>query len=366
MFPPPTTTAICTPRSTTSASWRATSAVESVLIPVPAEGANASPESLRMTRWYSVLPAPVSVTLACAPLEIAVPPASTLRGLPKLVADESADGNPLADPGAHLVEQLPDGLGVILHERLLEEDVVLVERVELPADDPLDHVVGLAGLLGLDPRDVLLLVDDARGHVLPDEPSRCRRAGDVECDVLHQLPELVGVGHEVRLAVHLDEDPDRVVEVDVAVDPALVGGPAGALGHRGQAPLAEQLRGALDVAVGVLEGALAVHHARAGALAELLDLRGRDLAHGRGAVSAPSSDPSSSRTTSGSADSGRSGSKTVLAAIAAASSADGTSSSAGAGAPGGGGPRAPGGLGGAPPPPPPPLCPPPPPPPPPA
>src|SRR5687767_11110679 len=114
MFPPPTTTAICTPRSTTSASCRPIKAVDPVLIPDPSDGAKASPESLRRTRWYSVLP--VSVTAARAPL-VLVTSASVVDGLAQLVSDEPPDGNLLAHLGPHLVEQLLDRLRVVLHER---------------------------------------------------------------------------------------------------------------------------------------------------------------------------------------------------------------------------------------------------------
>src|SRR5262245_60377930 len=191
MLPPPTTTAIWTPRSTTSASWRPISAVDSVLIPDPSDGANASPESLRRTRRYSVLPAlwpaPVSVTFARAPLVDEVPPLSLLAELSQLVSDEPSHGNLLADLGTHLVEQLLDGLGVVLHERLLEQDVVPVERVDLPRHDLLDHLVGLAGLLRLGARVTLLLGDGVGRHILAPQPPWGGRARDMQGDVLHEL-----------------------------------------------------------------------------------------------------------------------------------------------------------------------------------
>src|SRR5262245_49540814 len=168
MLPPPTTTAIWTPRSTTSASCRPTSAVASVLMPDPAGGENASPESLRRTRWYSVLPAR-SVTFAARSLLVE---ASALVGLSKLVSDEPPHGNLLPDLGAGLVEQLLDRLGVVLHEGLLEQDVVLVEGLELPLHDLVDHVVRLAGLLRLGARISLLLRDHVLRNVLAVQPPR--------------------------------------------------------------------------------------------------------------------------------------------------------------------------------------------------
>ena len=62
-------------------------------------------------------------------------------------------------------------------------------------------------------------------------------------------------------------------------DGALVRGAAGLLGERGQAARAQDVDGRVDVAVGLGERLLAVHHARAGALAELLDHAGGDLSH---------------------------------------------------------------------------------------
>ena len=65
--------------------------------------------------------------------------------------------------------------------------------------------------------------------------------------------------------------PEPAAGMDVGGDEALAGVAAGLLGGRCLAPLAEQDDGLLEVAVRLLEGALAVHEAGAGALAELLD-----------------------------------------------------------------------------------------------
>src|SRR6185369_2390697 len=68
--------------------------------------------------------------------------------------------------------------------------------------------------------------------------------------------------------------------VDVGADDAFAGVPAGLFGRGRHTALAEQRDRLVEVAVGLLERALAVHHARAGSLAELLDGVGRDC-HGR-------------------------------------------------------------------------------------
>ena len=96
-------------------------------------------------------------------------------------------------------------------------------------------------------------------------------------DVLEQLLEVLGAGHEVGLAVELDEHADLAAGVDVGSDGALVGGAAGLLGGRGHAALAQDDEGVLHVALGLLQGLQAVAHGRAGLFAEFLDELGVDL-----------------------------------------------------------------------------------------
>ena len=106
-----------------------------------------------------------------------------------------------------------------------------------------------------------------------------REAGDLDREVADELLELVGAGHEVGLAVDLDEHADAAAGVDVARDEALAGVAAGLLGGRREALLAQQRDGLVEVAVGLGQGALAVHEAGAGPLAQLLDQLRRDVRH---------------------------------------------------------------------------------------
>src|SRR5205085_534340 len=85
--------------------------------------------------------------------------------------------------------------------------------------------------------------------------------------------------HEIGLAVDLDEDADAAARVDVAADQALARLSAGLPARGGHAPLAQDLGRLLDIAVGLGQGALAVHHPRARALAEIADHLGGDLGH---------------------------------------------------------------------------------------
>ena len=89
---------------------------------------------------------------------------------------------------------------------------------------------------------------------------------------MRQMTELVVTGDEVAFAVQLQEDAQLVVVVDVGGDDALprrAGRFRASLGH---AFLAQPVLGFLEIAVGRLEGALGVHHSRAGGVAQCLDL----------------------------------------------------------------------------------------------
>ena len=84
--------------------------------------------------------------------------------------------------------------------------------------------------------------------------------------------ELFAAGHEVGLALQLDEGAD--LTVDSEGDDTLCVLPIAALGTGRQALLAQPLLGGFHVAVGGLEGPLGVHHPGAGRLAQRLDILG--------------------------------------------------------------------------------------------
>ena len=97
-------------------------------------------------------------------------------------------------------------------------------------------------------------------------------ARDLHGQVADELLELVRAGHEVRLAVDLDEHADAAAGVDVAAttSPSRASRPAFLAAGR-EAALAQQRDRLVEVAVGLVEGALAVHEAGAGPLAQFLD-----------------------------------------------------------------------------------------------
>ena len=91
-------------------------------------------------------------------------------------------------------------------------------------------------------------------------------------DAAHQRLEVVVAGDEVGFRIHLDDDAE--IGLDGDADQAVGGDAAALLGRLGEALLAQPVDRRLDVAGGLAERVLAVHHARAGLLAQILHQRG--------------------------------------------------------------------------------------------
>src|SRR5690606_13184259 len=92
-----------------------------------------------------------------------------------------------------------------------------------------------------------------------------------------ELDEVVVLGHEVGFGVHFHQ---HGLAAGLGGGHAAFGGDAaGLLVGLGQAGLAQRLGGGVDVAVGFGERLLALHHAGAGALAQLLDHGCGDFSH---------------------------------------------------------------------------------------
>ena len=98
-------------------------------------------------------------------------------------------------------------------------------------------------------------------------------------DHLDEALELVVARDEIGLGV--DFDHDALGARGQRADQAFRRDAAGLLGGLRQALLAQPILRGLHVAVGFGEGCLAVHHARAGLLAQFLDHRRRDRCHRR-------------------------------------------------------------------------------------
>src|SRR5215213_6311292 len=333
--PPPMTTAICAPVATTSAICRATASTTTGSTPT-APPPNISPPSLSNTRRKPGRePSRMASTRSgLADLEAGEildrQPGCVHQGLDGLlrVLDRGlleqhdvlvvAVDAAVHDPGQHLL-----GLALLACRRLGDAALVVEQlRRDLVAggeagprggDVHRDTAcgVGVGALVGHQhadrgrqvrgaavqverdgavDRDVALeleLLADTRGQglhgVLDGALAELRGAQAVEVggllvqrdlqDLVGQRLEVAALGHEVRLAVQLDH---RAAGGD---DQAVAGGALGALADILRALDAQQLDGLLDVAVGLLERPLAVHHPGAGELTEPLHVGGGVVRH---------------------------------------------------------------------------------------
>src|SRR5438067_3829948 len=177
---------------------------------------SASPESFSRTRWYLAVVGPgIRGSLGC----LAVRPT-------ELEPSEAAYAHVLPRRRGERRHELADRLRRVADVRLREE-----------------------------------LVDVLRVH---------RR--DLHRDLAGELAEFVVARDEVGLARELHERADPAASVDVRLDDAFLGLAARLLlGTREPALLDQGLR-PVEVALRLFERPLAVHHARAGLLAQALDL----------------------------------------------------------------------------------------------
>jgi hypothetical protein len=97
------------------------------------------------------------------------------------------------------------------------------------------------------------------GDVLAADELRIGR-GHLHGQVLHQLLEIVGARHEIGLAVHLDQHAQLRARMNVAADHALLGGARGLLRRRGDARLRSTTLGFRQIALGLDQRLLALHH----------------------------------------------------------------------------------------------------------
>ena len=114
------------------------------------------------------------------------------------------------------------------------------------------------------------------GHLVATDVGRagCRH---VHRNLAGEVLEVIGARHEIRLAVHFHEHANLAAHVNVAADEPFVRRTARFLGRLGETALAKNGGRLLDVAVRFGQRRLALHHARAGQVAELLHHRCRDF-----------------------------------------------------------------------------------------
>ena len=96
-------------------------------------------------------------------------------------------------------------------------------------------------------------------------------------NVADELLEELVLGDEIGLRIDLDDRAASALDGDP--DEPFGGGASGLLGGGGETLGAEPIDCGLHLALGFGKRLLAVHHAGAGALAQFLDSRGRNLSH---------------------------------------------------------------------------------------
>src|SRR6202035_5769820 len=263
MFPAPTTIATSTPWSRMAVTWRATATTRSGSAPYWRSPISASPESFRSMRVKAGAIAAQSL------------PASGLLAYGE--AGEAAYHDVLAGGGSQLVTQLLDGLALelrVVHD-LLEQHDRAEPRVELAGHDPLAHVLRLVRRLLL--VDAGLRIALLVGNVLAADVGNRRGGGDLHGDLAGEGDEIVVLGDEDRVAVHLHQHPDLGSRVHIGLHGALRGGPLAGMLDLLPLPDPEDLDGLLDIPLRLGEGLLAVHHARARPVAQGLYVLGCDL-----------------------------------------------------------------------------------------
>src|SRR5262249_24866136 len=190
-------------------------------------------------------------------------------------ASEPLDDDPFARFGIRQVDEILDPrlAAGVLDEGLFEQALVGEELLELALDDLVEYLRRLLLVRHLAAIDLALLFEHAVRHVLARDV-RGIGGGDLHGEVSDELPEGIGLGHEVGFAVDLDERSQLAVGVEIGVHDAFLGFASLSLLGVREPFLAEKFRGRLEVAVRGVQGGLAVHHSRARPLAELHDRLG--------------------------------------------------------------------------------------------
>src|ERR1019366_1802363 len=255
MLPAPTTIATSTPWSPPAGTWPPPAATRSGAVPYSSSPISASPESFRSMRVKAG-----AIGGSLSRYRAVTEPREGL--LAYCEACEPAYDHILPWGRRELVAQLLDGLALelgIVH-LLLEQHDRREPRVELAGDDFLAHVLRLLG------RDVLTtdVFDGGRGR-------------DLHGDLAREGDEVLVLGHEVGVAVDLDQHPHLGSGVHICLNRPLRGRALAEILDLLPLLDAQDLDRLLDVALGLGEGLLAVHHPRACALAQGLYVFRSDL-----------------------------------------------------------------------------------------
>ena len=170
------------------------------------------------------------------------------------------------------------------HGQGLVEVAAILRKEDEAGDLPLHVGIGAIGLPVLGVEDDVAAQDELLAHgdgrlgegVFGELNGFLKGLGVVfkkdVGDLVDEGVELIRAGDEVGLAVDLDDDGLPAFMANLDVGKALGGDAAGFGGGFGDAFLAEDVDGFLNVPVDFLEGALAIHDAGAGPIAKGFDL----------------------------------------------------------------------------------------------
>ncbi len=97
--------------------------------------------------------------------------------------------------------------------------------------------------------DSRFVLEDISRDVFHLQITRCR-SGDLQCDFMSQLAELLGAGNEIRFAVDFDHDAHASTTMGIQFHHALGCFPVGTLGGGGHAFFAQPVHSLLKIAIG--------------------------------------------------------------------------------------------------------------------
>jgi hypothetical protein len=134
------------------------------------------------------------------------------------------------------------------------------ELLQAPVNDPIEHVLGFALVLGELEGDLTFTRDHVLRDIILGNPHRGTGC-DLQGNFMRKLTEPIGPGYEIGLTVHFDHDTNPATTVAVEIEHAVAGFAIGTLGCGGQALLAQKFNRLFHVAAGFFERLSAIEDA---------------------------------------------------------------------------------------------------------
>src|ERR1700756_5169149 len=101
----------------------------------------------------------------------------------------------------------------------------------------------------------------------------------MEGDILDEITKIIRLGDKISLTIYFYEHTHLTLEMNVGGDNAFFGGSRCLLGGACDTFLTENIFSFVQVAIGLHQRLLAIHHAGVGLVAQLLDEGGVDFSH---------------------------------------------------------------------------------------